>query len=742
MDCYKQISSGILNLTFMKDYSAQFIEGTTYLRQHQFTKARHVFLDGVKNNNPLCAIGLWYMSLDGSDRSNRVSFTDEQYNNTIDRLTILAEQENNPEAYYVLGKLYYYGNFGLSANRKKGEKYLRKAAELGNEFAEDFVELILTKLSHEGFYSSFIDPDYSLDKNKFIKLIDEFDAYVESLSDDDINEATFNTVKTKYIEISILQTKLNDFCRLVDTYKPGNIKANEEMNFLYLKSVSPEKLFTRFLAKYVEKGYTLDKNDNLFGTYQDKLNSYKSKTMLSYYSYSRRIAANNCNSAMDRMFKAHNKRIYNSINRMRNGAKNENDFNAINNIASETSDAFSYLKNDVFVDYSIHSLELNKKIEYALSGNIPNGPLLKALKDIGFDYASYNSLCKAFADFLPEINRYLERKRALISNDDSYQRVYYSYVPVIPASTMYLSTRQIKKYAIDICSTVSKEMADIVTHYFDTHKATFVRDTSASNEGTGGVTTYFFAHATNRVAVYDWPDKGCLYTTVHEFGHVYHNYRNKETENSFDMLNKIADRYHTSPLVETFSQFMEIVGHTYMLKNNPIKEDPLFLLDDYLSCVVGKMIGFYRGMHIENRLYWMIENKIPFTRSSLLKTIYDAEKEVGVYYGESSLINKMYSLFSNDNYYSIRYFVGIVIALLMAKKLEEEGEDYQANIEAVIALPNEANFADLIKLSKINLKDQKNIRSIFNGFKKQIYSFIEQTEPMLDKKLLGRKWSA
>ena len=155
-------------------------------------------------------------------------------------------------------------------------------------------------------------------------------------------------------------------------------------------------------------------------------------------------------------------------------------------------------------------MELNKKIEYALSGNIPNGPLLKALKDIGFDYASYNSLCKAFADFLPEINRYLERKRALISNDDSYQRVYYSYVPVSPASTMYLSTRQIKKYAIDICSTVSKEMADIVIHYFDTHKAIFVRDTLASNEGTGGVTTYFFAHATNRVAVYDWPDKGVL----------------------------------------------------------------------------------------------------------------------------------------------------------------------------------------------------------------------------------------
>ena len=138
----------------------------------------------------------------------------------------------------------------------------------------------------------------------------------------------------------------------------------------------------------------------------------------------------------------------------------------------------------------------------------------------------------------------------------------------------------------------------------------------------------------------------------------------------------------------------------------------------------------------------MIENKIPFTRSSLLKTIYDAEKEVGVYYGESSLINKMYSLFSNDNYYSIRYFVGIVIALLMAKKLEEEGEDYQENIETIIPLPNEANFAELIKLSKINLKDQKNIRSIFNGFKKQIDSFIEQTEPMLDKKLLGRKWSA
>lgn len=153
-------------------------------------------------------------------------------------------------------------------------------------------------------------------------------------------------------------------------------------------------------------------------------------------------------------------------------------------------------------------------------------------------------------------------------------------------------------------------------------------------------------------------------------------------------------------------------------------------------------MGFYEGTHLENRLYWMIDNNVPFTLETVSKNIKEAARDVELYYGQSSINKKILSLFGNDSYYSIRYFVGIIIALLMAKKLNDEPIRYKEVIEKIISLPSDVNADELIKVSEINLKDQKEIRSLFSKFQQQIDEFIALTEPLLDEKFKGRVWKA
>lgn len=725
----------------MNSKSESFIKGTTFLRHHQHKEARDVFTEGIKSNDPLCAVGLWYMSLTNIDPSIGVWFSNSQYENTIKRLIVLAEEENVPEAYYVLGKLYYDGGFGLPCNEKKGIKYIKKAVELGSEFALDFEELLLTDLSKEGFYSSFNDEMYLNDKKQYETLINHFVEFIDNLNENDVNEETFKVVKSKYLEIKTLQTKLNDFIALVDTSKPGSLVCNNESNNIYLCSLPLTDKLSSFLSLYLQKGYVLNRDDNFFGESFNRSNNFEFKTILNSYSFARKMIGNNAKYISNDLYSTYFDQLKNRYYFMSGSAKNETELNAIDEQYNNEMNQFYKLKNDVLDEHLIKALELNKRTEYILCGNKQNGPLLKALKDIGFDYKAYVSLTRVFEEFIPSILKFLERKRTLISTSSGYQSIYYSYVTSVPATTSYLSTGEIKKYAADICETVSDTMRNIVNEYFASHKASFVYNQNASSEGTGGVTISFFSNNSNRVVIYDWPGKGALYTTVHEFGHVYHNLRNVKYgyKNGKDSL---AREYMTSPLVETFSQFMEIVGHNYMMKNNPINEDPLYLLDDYLCTIIGKVMGFYEGTHLENRLYWMIDNNVPFTLETVSKNIKEAARDVELYYGQSSINKKILSLFGNDSYYSIRYFVGIIIALLMAKKLNDEPIRYKEVIEKIISLPSDVNADELIKVSEINLKDQKEIRSLFSKFQQQIDEFIALTEPLLDEKFKGRVWKA
>lgn len=342
--------------------------------------------------------------------------------------------------------------------------------------------------------------------------------------------------------------------------------------------------------------------------------------------------------------------------------------------------------------------------------------LAKALSSEDVDVKVYENLLESVNKNLPLLHRYFDDKRKIMGLKKLH--MYDVYVSCVENAEIKVDYDEAFLIVKEGLAPLGKEYAELLDRAYREGWID-VEETAGKRSGAYSISVYGLKHP--YVLLNYQKTTGNIFTVAHELGHAMHSYyseRNQPQE-------KAGYRIFVAEVASTVN---EILLLKHLLKKTDDKKLKKYLLSYFMDTLKGTLFRQTQFAEFEYLAHDMAEKGIPLTKDSLSKAYYELNQK---YYGDAVIsdeeiayewmrIPHLYRCF-----YVYKYATGIISAVSIAERIEQEGESAVADYFKFLSSGGSDSPVELLKLAGVDLTKPDAFEKCMQSFADALRQFEE-----------------
>lgn len=343
-------------------------------------------------------------------------------------------------------------------------------------------------------------------------------------------------------------------------------------------------------------------------------------------------------------------------------------------------------------------------------------PLAMTLDQSKMDKAILDALLLAIEESLPMFRTYLKAKAKKLGHENSLP--FYDLFAPLGKSDQRYSTSQCQALIQKTFYDFSKELGDFATRAFDESWVDF--EPRLGKRG-GAFCSNIYGISESRFLCNFQGSMNNVITVAHELGHGFHG--QQIFKESF------LNASYPMPLAETASTFCETLIKQSLM-NTAKDDEKLSLLDTAIQGYNQIIVDIYSRYLFETRLFESRKDS-SLSTETLCQYMMDAQKQAyGDGLDESTYhpymwMNKTHYYYAHRNFYNFPYAFGLLFALGLYAKYEEEGDAFTKHYNDMLRLTGKASIKDVGAFMTIDLTDVAFWRASLAKMREDIDAFIQ-----------------
>ena len=346
---------------------------------------------------------------------------------------------------------------------------------------------------------------------------------------------------------------------------------------------------------------------------------------------------------------------------------------------------------------SIAQIYLAKVKQNTITANIKkySASLEMATQNDDSTTTVYNSLIKYVNENIGLNHKYLELKKELLNS--SQMHMYDVYLDSLAVEDENIPYNDCKNTILKALKPLGEEYIKIVQYAFDNNwidiEAKENKMSGAYSMGLHKIHPYILTNYTNTGRD--------VSTVAHELGHTMHSYLANKSQN-------IINANYTIMVAEVASTVNEILLSNYLINNETDNKKKTSLINSELDTIRATLFRQTMFAEFEKDIHCKIEKDIALSSDDLNDIYLELVKK---YFGESTTIDKQiqYEWARIPHFYRCfyvyKYATGIISAIVIAKKILEQGNSYVEKYLHMLSMGGSIRIIRVIKNGRCRFRE-------------------------------------